>query len=167
MKPLADVTREQWLITLVNLLKPHFAACGGQIPERLRISTGWPSSRAMSSGNGSRTVGQCWPPSASNDNTTEIFISPYIDDAMKLAGIVAHELVHATVGCEEKHGAPFKRLAKAIGLTGKMTATTEGPIFVAAVQPLLKKLVPWPGASLDGSARKKQTTRLLKAECSG
>jgi hypothetical protein len=160
-------TREAWLVAMLDALRPHFENNGAVIPQNVRISCGWPSNRALSGNSGSRTIGQCWAATSSKDGTHEIFISPYLDDAMKIAGVIAHEAVHAAVGVEAGHKGPFKRLAKAIGLTGKMTATSEGPIFVAAVQPLLAGLGAYPHASLDGSNRKKQTTRLLKAECAG
>jgi hypothetical protein len=157
--------REAWLVAMIEALRPHFEANGGTVPANVRIACGWPSARALSGSNGSRTIGQCWHAAASKDGTVEIFVSPYLDEPMRIAGVVAHELCHAILGEGVGHKGPFKKLAKAIGLEGKMTATTEGPIFIAAVQPLLDLLGPYPHASLDGSNRKKQTTRLLKASC--
>jgi hypothetical protein len=63
----------------------------------------------------------------------EIMISPVLDDPMRVAGVLAHELVHATVGTQHGHKGPFAKLAKKIGLEGKMTATTEGEAFKQAV----------------------------------
>ena len=125
-------------------------------------------------------------------------ISPVMDTPLEegkqgVADILAHELVHAAVGLEHRHGGEFKRVATAIGLAGKMTATTAGPEFAALVKPWLKKLGTYPHAELmpNGNGKplppimvpdpnnptgpkipmprtsgpRKQSTRLLKAAC--
>jgi hypothetical protein len=60
---------------------------------------------------------------------------------------------------------PFAKLARAIGLEGKMTATTEGDTFKQAVTPILEAVGPYPHAELSKKARGKQGTRLLKLQC--
>src|SRR5262249_40594880 len=99
----------------------------------------------------------------------EIFISPTLADPMRVVGVLAHELIHAIVGGEVGHRGPFKRLALAIGLTGKMSATVEGDVFKTALQAILEDLWPYPHAELDAKKRlsgpKPQGTRLLKAMC--
>ena len=187
-------TREQWLNGLAGLLRPAFRAHGAPIPRKVRMACSW-------TGHGARShaIGQCWTTSVSKDETWEIMISPIMDTALKAGGqgvadILAHELVHAAVGLLPGHGGEFKRVALALGLTGKMTATTAGPEFVKLVRPMLKKLGKYPHAEImpggngkpippvmvpdpanpDGpkiplprtSGPKKQGTRLLKAACS-
>jgi len=74
--------------------------------------------------------------------------------------------VHATVGLEAAHKAPFKRCALAIGLTGKMTETSAGDEFKAWFEG--EDFPPYPHAKLtpgEGSRGKPQATRLLKVEC--
>ena len=71
-------------------------------------------------------------------------ISLVLSDPMRVAGVLAHELVHATVGTQHGHKGPFTKLAKAIGLEGKMTATTEGDAFKQAVAPILEAVGPYP-----------------------
>jgi hypothetical protein len=116
-------------------------------------------------------VGECWSAECSADGTFEIFIVPTEGETSRIAGILAHELVHAAVGLEAKHGKPFKRVALAIGLEGRMTATTEGPRFLEAVKPILDAVGPFPHARLTddplarSSAPKKQAGRQLKCEC--
>ena len=46
-----------------------------------------------------------------------------------------------------------------------MTATTESKAFKQRVQPWLNELGKYPHAKLDATNRKKQTTRLIKAQC--
>ena len=80
-----------------------------------------------SAGQRGKRIGECWSDLASADGAFEIFIVPGIDDAARIAGILTHELVHAAVGLKAGHGAVFAKAARALGLEGKMTATTEGP----------------------------------------
>jgi hypothetical protein len=100
---------------------------------------------------------------ASKDGHIEIMVSPVLDDPMRVAGVLAHELVHATG--RHGHKGPFATLARAIGLEGKMTATTEGEALKRAVAPILEAVGPYPHAELTKTARKRQGTRLLKLQC--
>jgi len=84
---------------------------------------------------------------------------------MRIAGVLAHEMVHAAVGVQHGHKGPFRSLALAIGLTGKMTATEESEAFKQRLAPILAEHGDYPHAKLDASNRKKQTTRLIKTEC--
>ena len=82
-------------------------------------------------------------------------------------GVLAHELVHATVGNDAGHKKPFEKRATAIGLTGKMTSTDEGEEFVTWANGVIAKIGPIPAGTIDAGFRKRQTTRLLKCECEG
>lgn len=160
-------TREQWLLAAVELFRPMFAGAGAKIPE-VRVSCGWPSTKALSKKQ--RRIGECWAPEASKDNKTAIFISPFISDPVAEQGvleILAHELVHACVGIEAKHGKPFKKLSERIGLTGKVTAQVAGEDLLITFQEWGKELGDYPHASLDSTKRptKKQTSRMVKCTC--
>ena len=160
------MTREQWLAKLTTQLQPLFERAGYTIPPNVRSSCSFPSKSATSRKN--RRIGECWTDSASDDGTFEVFVSPTIADPMRVAGILAHELVHAAVGLACGHKGEFRRCAVGIGLTGPMTATGEGEVFTAFVAPLLAKLGAYPHAVLHASnSAKKQSTRLVKVECSG
>lgn len=156
-------TREQWLMEAVKALKPDFKAQGASIPKKVRVSCGLPSKRAFSNRN--RTIGQCWSTECSADKATEIFISPVLDKPVDVLATLVHELVHACVGTEAGHKAPFKRLAVALGLEGKMTATEAGSELRAHLNTLAKKLGKYPHAAMDYTKRKKQGTRMKKLEC--
>jgi len=70
------------------------------------------------------------------------------------------------VGVEEGHKGKFPRLAKAIGLEGKMTATTAGETLAARLRAMTDAIGPYPHAELTHSnAPKKQGCRLLKVVC--
>jgi hypothetical protein len=105
-------------------------------------------------------------------------ISPTLALSMRVLGVLAHELIHVCVGLEAGHRGPFKRVATAIGLTGRMTATTEGEDFIRTFTTVLENLGPYPHAELDArrrrpdpgeaplsSAPKTQSTRLHKVMC--
>ena len=95
-------------------------------------------------------------------------VSPVIDDPMRVAGIVTHEIIHAVVGLEDGHGKNFRKAALALGLEGKMTSTIEGEAFKRRLEPILGRLGPYPHAELilgQSSGPKKEKTRLRKCVC--
>lgn len=159
-------TREEWLNAAIDLLRPEFQKRAGvKLPKNVRISCGF-----TSAGSRGRRIGECWSTSASADDTFEMFITPKLDDPVRVLGVTVHECVHAGVGLEAKHGPVFKKAATAMLLEGKMKATTEGEKFKAEFAPILAKLGEYPHAALrDGrsSGPKKQSTRLLKVHCPG
>lgn len=158
------ITREQWLIRLARELERLFKRVGAPALPAYRVTCGWPSRKALTRKN--KVIGQCFDKSCSKDKTTELIISMYIDSEMDAAAIMAHEMIHASVGTKAGHGKPFRDVAIAIGLTGKMTATVAGPEFLKWIKPVLKKIGKYPHATVDAAAAtKKQGTRLIKVAC--
>lgn len=157
-------TRQEWLDAAARAFTPRLDRIGTVPP--IRISCGLPSTKAFSTHR--RVVGECWPASASADQTTEIFISPTQDDPFEVAHTLLHELVHAVVGTKHGHNATFRRAMHAVGLVGRPTASRPGDELATYLRKqLLPELGPYPHARLDSIANlKKQTTRLLKACCS-
>jgi hypothetical protein len=157
-------TREAWLIALVAALRPWFDAAGFPLPDRIRATCGFPAKGALARRH--RRVGECWSPTASGDQTHEVSVSPVVADAVDVGGILVHELCHAAVGVAAGHKGPFARCARALGLEGKMTATTSSAALVERLAPVLAALGPYPHAALSGRTRDKVAgTRLLKASC--
>ncbi|MBF0375830.1 MAG: SprT-like domain-containing protein [Alphaproteobacteria bacterium] len=143
-------------------MAPRFAELGHTLP-RYRIAIGFPST-----GSKGKRIGECWDAAASADGTHEILIRPDVADPLDVAAVLAHELAHAAVGIAAGHGRPFAKVAKAIGLEGSMKATVPGEVFKHFVAPILEAAGPLPHARLAGgesTGPKKQTARLLKAEC--
>ena len=156
--------RETWLNKLAGRMAPWFAAQGYPLP-LFRVSCGFPSS-----GRKGRAIGECWSDGASDDAHHEIFIHPSESNALEVAQILAHELIHAAVGLSHKHGGAFKQTAVKMGLVGKMTATIGGPVFLKWVKPLVRKTGPYPHATLNsgmGTSSKgpKEGTRMIKVIC--
>ena len=158
------MNREAWLMDATRRLRPLFAEHGYTVPDKIRVSCGWPSIKAM--GRKSRRIGECWPTQCSKDGTWEIFISPILAKPLDVLDVLVHEIVHAVVGIECGHRGPFRVCATKLGLTGKMTATEAGPELKARLNGVSAGMASYPHAPLDGKAReKKQSTRMLKLTC--
>ena len=157
------LTREQWLAALVDALRPVFKSHGYPLPAKIRVSCGWPSRKAI--GTRSCRIGEAWSPQCSADGTHETFLSPMLDDPIEVGHVLVHELVHHAVGVVHGHRGPFAKLARAIGLVGKLTATTAGPELEAELKLLIEVIGVYPHRKLVGTNHKKQSTRMLKVTC--
>lgn len=155
--------REVWLDKAMAKVRKHFKTAGYDVPEHVRVTTGWPSRGAF--GKRQRVLGQAWSTTCSKDRVHEIIISLYLDDAVRVLDVLIHEVIHATIGVDQGHGKAFRDVMGKVGLTGKPTATTAGPELVKTLKAWVDVLGPYPHAQVDGADRKKQTTRLLKLEC--
>lgn len=156
-------TRETWLeAAIAGLTRELFKPLGVILPT-VRVSVGWPGGR--SKGN---VIGECWYGTMTADNVPQVFISPTLDDAARVLDVLAHELVHAATGPGVGHKGEFTRIAKGIGLTGKMTATVASPELAAKLAALALRLGRYPHAAISANAEAahpKQTTRMLKCAC--
>ena len=157
-------TREQWLERATKLLDQEiFKAAGLEVPHDVKISCGWPVSGGASAKR--TTIGQCFARSASAAGVNEIFISPKLAETERVLDVLMHELIHAIDDCQNGHKAPFKRMALAVGLQGKMTATTASDELKERLNALIETLGQYPHDALDYSQIKKQNTRMLKVHC--
>ena len=164
-------TREEWLneavkelepelIKQANLLAGKYTHFHKQLPS-IKVSVTQPTR--------GKAIGTCWSDKASSKGYYEIFISATEDNPMRVLDILTHELCHAMDRLISKHGTPFKRLAYAMGLTGKPTATEASDEFIEKYKPIIEsKLGDYPHAKMNlSSAKKKQKTRLIKVSCIG
>jgi hypothetical protein len=157
------MNRETWLNIMLKKLHPYFKDCGYLVPDNIRISVGFPSK-----GIKSKTIGECWDMECSHDKQFEIFIHPNQDDAIKVTGILIHEICHTIAGIEAKHGPEFKELASKVGLVGKMKATEESPELILVIQNLLKEMAePYPHQKLTPRAKPEspKNTSVIKLSC--
>lgn len=159
----ASINREDWLLRasqllydeLLEKLDPH--AHGLQ----MQVSCGWPSNRALSSKR--RRLAECWrPESCADGKTSHIFVSPGLSNAIEVLETLVHELIHVVAGHDAGHKGEFKRIARAVGLEGKLTATHAGNELREKLHYVGLKLGGYPHDALDGSNRPKQSTRLVK-----
>lgn len=138
------MTREQWMMAVVEKARPLLAAVDAVLPDNVRASFS-PPQRKM------KAVGLCWHSSSSADEGREIWVSTEYDDPLEVAGILVHELCHAALPDGVAHKAPFKKLATKMGLEGKATATTIGETFKTVWAPILKEIGPLPGSKFTGA----------------
>lgn len=160
-------SRESWLKSATSELKPYFEKIGYKIPESIRFAIAF-----TSGGKRGKIAGECWHPSASDDGHHEIIIRADFAKPADVLGILVHELVHAVLPPDAKHGKVYKAAAQRIGLEGKMRHALPGPVLQERLNALAENLGPLPHAklnfaSLAADKPKKQGTRMLKAECCG
>jgi len=160
------MNRENWLTDCIKRLRPDFEKAGRPLPEKIRASCSWPSKSGLAKKR--RRIGEAWSSANSADSSCEVFISPVLKDPLHVAATLVHELVHCAVGVEAKHQGPFPKVARALGLEGKMTETVAGESLRARLQEVTDVIGPYPHAELTHSnAPKKQNCRLLKVVCTG
>jgi hypothetical protein len=158
-------TREGWLRAATNALRPIFAKHSPKyiLPEKMRFSIGF------TSGGKRGMEGESWHPEYSADGHFEVLIRADRDDPVEILGILVHELVSTLLPREAKHGKAYRDIALRIGLIGKMTHASPGPVLLEQLKAIAADLGPLPHARLDvaaGSNRpKKRGAKYLKVEC--
>lgn len=160
------MNRETWLNLMVEALRGDFEAVGYEIPEGVKVSCGW-SSRGAKGKAGNSVLGECWSPECSAIGNHEIFMSPIDANPLTVGATLVHELIHAVIGIDEKHGKVFAKAAKALGLVGKMKSTTAGADLQGRLADLVEGVGPYPHAELKAmtNGKKKQATRMIKVVC--
>ncbi len=161
-------TREEWLEECVRQFRGVFETHNLALPSRLHLSCGLPSRGALSETR--RTLGECWHATASADGVHHIFVSPLIEDGLGAAGVLLHELVHACLPADAKHGPQFKAACGKLGLTsGKPKSASPGPELTKTLEDvILNRLGKYPHAALIPPGRKEGETgkgRMLKISC--
>lgn len=157
-----NMNREQWLLSATDELKALFKQIGEEVPSDVKVSCGFPL--GYRAGSKHQAIGVCHPRSHSESGVNEIFINPNQDDSLRVLDVLTHELIHAIDDCKSGHGAEFRRMALAIGLTGKMTATVASPELEEKLKAILEKIGDYPHAKIEAT-RKKQSTRMIKHVC--
>lgn len=156
-------TREAWLVSLANHMRPVFAKLDAPLPEKLRVS--------MSITKSAKTTGMAFAPEASGDGTVEVLIRLDQDDPMHVAAVLVHNLIHAHLLPQgvEGHNITFRRLSKALGFEKKCRLGNPGPGFFKLMAPILVDVGPFPHKALDFSARKtgkkEQKNRHVLVQC--
>ena len=157
------ITREEWLNHAAEVIRKAVAKRGITVPP-VKVSCSWPGG-----GSPVKRIGECWSKSASKAGVNEIFISPKLASSRKVICVLAHELAHAVDDCKHSHKKEFVRIGQEMGLEGKPTQMEPRPEFADAwTAVVVGKWGEFPHSELDKSQSpvKKQTTRLLKCECS-
>lgn len=139
--------RESWLLASLPRLRAMLEkAKAPAFPEPL-ISVGLPSKGGLASVR--RRIGECWTEkSVRGGGRCTIFISPLLGNPVEVLEVLLHELVHAAVGVKAGHGAPFKAVARGVGLDGPLRATHAGPTLRAELAQLAEELGTYPHDAL-------------------
>jgi hypothetical protein len=164
-------SREAWLRAATNELRPYFEKLGLVIPEAIRFSIAF-----TSQGRRATVAGEVWPATATDDGHCELIVRADFADPLDVLGILVHQLVHAALPPDAKHGKLFRDAALRLGLEGPMRAALPGAALRERLNELAASLGPLPHARLNfdrvtqagieiADRPKKQTTRMLKAEC--
>jgi SprT-like family len=154
------LTREGWLLSAVESLRPLFKRHGHAVPTEIQVSCGF-----ASTGLRSHHIGQCWSRKSSGYGMNQIFISPVLHDAVEVLDTLTHELVHAVDDCQHKHGKEFKKIALSLGMKGPMRSADAGPELRQKLQELAKTLGPYPHGPLKVSHRKVIHPPRPRAKC--
>ena len=157
------MNREEYLNAATKSLAADvFGPAGYTVPDDVKLTCGWPSKGATSAKK--MAIGECWPRSRSADKVNEIFLSPIMSDTITVLDVLTHELVHAIDDCKHGHKAPFRKIAVAVGLEGKMTSTVAGEALTAKLETIRGTLGDYPHGELT-PPKPKQKSRQLKLEC--
>ena len=159
--------RELWLFEAAqfiqdDIIAPHMAE-DWEAPFPFRVSVGFPPRTRANT----KTIAVCVVAEASADRHNEIFVSPTLDDSIEILAAMTHVMIHQADNHQSGHKNQFARLARLVGLEGKLTATTAGADLISKLKKIIKTLgCEIPHAKLDMTlAKAKQSTRMLKVEC--
>lgn len=138
------MTREEWLLNAVELMRPYMRQHELEVPAEIHVSVGFPRGSR-------RAVGQCFYAEMIGTPMSHIFISPTVGDPVEVLGILLHELIHASIGCGKGHGPEFLRAARAVGLAGRATATTvaKGSQLDSVLTSMIGRLGGYPHNSFE------------------
>lgn len=133
----------------VEKLRPHFTAAKLDI-QPIKVSCGFPSKGPL------KNLGECWSSECTFDGTRQIFITPTHLDAIGALGTLAHELVHASLPDDAKHGPKFKDAMKALGLEGKAIHAGPGPELQLIIEGIAEELGDYPNPTLKPKPKSKK-----------
>lgn len=151
--------REEWLLEFVEFVCPDFEKLGKPI-KKVRVACGLTSSK--------KAVGQCFHSECSEDKAREIIISATLSDPVEVCETLIHELCHAVLPEDAKHGPQFREIAIAMGLEGPMTSTVPSDALRHALEIFIPNyLGVYPHKKMTRMNKTKQSTRMIKLTCDG
>ena len=168
------MNRETYLNKVIDLSIPLFKQNNWNIESyrnQLKVSCGFP--KGVRGSRNSKVIGVHYSTTVSAKGYHEMFITPEISDSSRVIDVLLHELCHAIQREEfgpyvQAHGKEFGKIARSIGLEGKLTSTVAGSGLKYIISKWIEEIGEYPHAEMtlaDATGRKKQTTRLLKAIC--
>jgi hypothetical protein len=140
-------TRESWLENAIDGMRPRFVEVGYPLPEKVHVSVGFGAFGARREN--AIIEGQTWKREASVDDVNHVFISPELGDTAQVLAVLIHELVHVTLDNEDGHKGRFAEIATRLGLEGKMTEATPGPVLAFELITMAASLGDYPHGKID------------------
>lgn len=122
-------SRDVWLAALVAELRGWFTQHGVHLPAVVHITSGWGHASGRRHAEAPGIQAHLVSGAATRHGAPVIYVSPVVDDPLRIAVHVVHQLVHAAFDPDMMgtHPAPFRQAARAVDLAGKPTAPELGP----------------------------------------
>lgn len=158
--------REEWLTKAMHLvIEKVFAPHNLRFPPIVKVC---PAPLRWNVEKQAGVLGMCVYPDQAQDGCVHMFINTILgsDDSIRILATLVHELVHAHCmgeGHECKHGFPFSKIIRDVGLAGKPTHTfaEEGSELYATLSAIAVELGEYPHKPLLPKATKKRTSEVL------
>lgn len=165
---MAVLNREDWMQQigdqiLDDILMPEARALGLDRPEVGYMTSFPPAVRKPE-----KVMGFCMAKKCSSDSVNRVSLNPSIDDSLKAAAVITHELIHAILDNSDGHKGRFAKIAKAVGFESPLDQFNPTERLHAQLQPYIEFLgaIPTDAVILPNvQIKKKQTNRQLKCEC--
>jgi len=155
-------TREDFFNTSFELLKDL----------AFPFVTEWPIVKFSIADLPKKTLGLCYPRSASAAAYNEIFLTAATSDTARLIAVQIHELCHAIDDNRSGHGAPFKALAYRAGLRAPYASAKNGDLSMSAelqqtIQTIIDVLGDVPHSELKKGPKEKgrNNNKLVCSNC--
>ncbi len=162
--------REEWLTrAMTRIIEDVFTPHELRMPVILKVSCSPLPCKPTQPGEAPLgTYGVCYYPDASDEGAVHIFINAILgkDDVMLILSTLTHELVHASCHSEGfscKHGHPFNKIIRTVGLEGKPARAQADPgtELWATLEGIAMELGPYPHAPLRPKAKKQRLSENL------
>lgn len=171
-----DVAITQWFEKATQELSDKvFRPIGRKVPKNIRINVS--EMRTANKTHGHTTLGRCYPTHYTAGKTTpkkEVvnIIQMNIattgkDNSVDVLDTLAHELIHAIDDNKSGHkrGGEFDKMARAIGLEGKLTSTYAGEELKGRLNGIIKTIGKFPLKEVNLEGLRRDTNRNLKVVC--
>jgi len=159
-----------------KVFRPH----GFKVPKNIRINVS--EMKTANKTHGHTTLGRCYPtaytrgtadnpsPKAEVVNIIQMNIATTgKDNSVDVLDTLAHELIHAIDDNKSGHkkGGAFDKMARTIGLEGKLTSTYAGEELKGRLNGIVKTIGKFPLRQVNLEGLRRDTNRNLKVVCHG
>ena len=150
--------REDWLEHMIDKLRPDFQrvefAAAGEDSRLVRLPLEGPRWRTRPAA--SASAGALSRAKTSRSRSSSALCS---ERGRRSPATLVHELVHMCRGHRVQTSQAVHKVAKAIGLEGKMTATIAGAALIDRLKELIDELGEYPHARLVASKSRRRRPR--------